>query len=412
MNKVKIILILISLQGSVLSGCHKELPKPKEYPTNLEVRWNALFHSNGKGDYFRNYEIAKDQYIVLANRSQTIGIYNKQTGERHSAWQNNLIVSEIIRLNSCKVVGENKDIILVYDSKSLFAYSLHTAQRLWNLNIPNSGCPYMSADKDYAFISYGLSKSWYRLAMVDVYSGTQRDILQLHAEDNYNIRINPPSSYITSDGDTLLFFTTSGWNFDAVHGRVHTYCHNLTKKQIVWENKQFTTDTDATAAQPPPFVIENNKLVVTSMRAIHCFNMHTGELIWQREGLSFPDMPPLYHEERLYIRYGNPAFLICLDAQTGQQIWENTTSNPTPAFDGKMDIYKDRLFVSVSNQNATYSLLCVDTHTGKELWRDLGPYGNIAFGVLVDKKTGYLYCNTDWSTLCVDLNKTPNGKNR
>jgi len=55
-----------------------------------------------------------------------------------------------------------------------------------------------------------------------------------------------------------------------------------------------------------------------------------------------------------------------------------------------------------------YTQACVDIHTDEELWQDRGPYGDIAFGVLIDQKTGYLYCNTNWSTLCVDLNKTPN----
>lgn len=416
MNKTKIIPILIFLQGSLLSSCCKDSPKPPdlptEFPTNLEVLWNAPFYSD-EDDYgwFLDYEIAKDEYIVLANTSQKIGIYSIQTGERHPAWQQNLFVYEFNHLNSCKVAGKNKDIILVYDSKSLFAYSLHNGQRLWSLSISNTGCPYMSADKDYAFISYGLSKSWYRLAMVDVSSGQKRDILQLYAEDNYNIRINPPSAHVSSNGDTLLFFTTSGWNFSAVHGRVHAYCYNLTKKQMVWENKQFTTDTDAPAVQPPPFVIENDKLIVTSMRAIHCFNKNTGELIWQKEGLSFSDRPPLYYEGRLYIRYGDPGVLLCLDAQNGQQLWENTTLNTAvPSPNGRMAIYNGRLYFSAWGPDATHHLTCVDIQTGKELWTDRGPYGWIAFGVLIDQKTGYLYCNTGGSTLCVDLNKTPNGK--
>jgi outer membrane protein assembly factor BamB len=97
----------------------------------------------------------------------------------------------------------------------------------------------------------------------------------------------------------------------------------------------------------------------------------------------------------------------CLDAQTGQQIWENTTSRPLPAAEGRMAIYKDKLYCSISGGNANYYLLCVDINTGKELWRDWGPWGNIAFDVLIDQKTGYLYCYTGWATMCVDFNKTP-----
>ena len=172
-----------------------------------------------------------------------------QTGERHSAWQNNLIISEH-NINSCKVAGKNNEIILIYNQRALFGYSLHTGQRMWKLNLPDeeSGNSRISTKGDNAFITYGpgaLSKSWERLAIVDVYSGAKRDVLELYIEDNYDFAINPPSAYVTNEGDTLLYFTTSGWNFSAVHGRVHAYCYNMTKKQMVWVNKQFTKDTDA-----------------------------------------------------------------------------------------------------------------------------------------------------------------------
>ena len=72
-----------------------------------------------------------------------------------------------------------------------------------------------------------------------------------------------------------------------------------------------------------------------------------------------------------------------------------------------MAIYKDKLYCSISGGNANYYLLCVDINTGKELWRDWGAWGHIAMGVLIDQKTGYLYCYTGWATMCVDLNKTP-----
>ena len=413
--KTRIILIMFSLQCGFLFGCCKEIPpepvkpKPKDSTAKLEVVWHALFRPNGKGGYFHDPVFAADQYIVLAGKNQEFAVYNKQTGKRHSAWTSNQIISEISRIKNCEVVGKNKDIILIYSGDALFAYSLHSGQRLWTLPIPNSGQVRMSATEEHAFVSYGpgaLSKSWYRLAIVDVYSGEKRDVLELYAEDNYDFDINPPSAYVIG-GDTLLFFTTGGWNFSAVKGRVYAYCYNLTKKEMVWTNKQFTIDTDVSSAQPPPFVIENDKLIVTSMRAIHCFNMHTGDLIWQREGLSFPDRPPLYWEGKLYIRYGNPNFLLCLDAQSGQQLWENSKlQQATPAPDGSMAIYKDKLYFTAWGPNASHYLICVDIHTGEKLWSDYGPAGSVMFGVLIDQETGYMYCNTGASMFCVDLNKT------
>jgi outer membrane protein assembly factor BamB len=275
------------------------------------------------------------------------------------------------------------------------------------------GDPKMSADGDYAFITYGpgdgaFSASWFRLSMVNVYSGEKRDVLQLEIEDNYEFSINSPSAYVTGLGDTLLYFTTDAYNFGTNHGLGNAYCYNLTKKQIIWVNKQSTkTDRGASAVNPPPYVIENDKLIVTGRKSIYCLNKNTGELIWQKDGLFIADHPPLYWEGKIYIRYNDPCILLCLDAQTGQQLWENTVINPIPAPQGRMAIYQDKLYFSAWGTNATHHLACIDIHTGKELWRDRGPWGNIAFDVLIDQKTGYLYCYTGWATMCVDLNRTP-----
>ena len=397
-------------------------PTPTTYPTNLEVLWEAFWRvSDSTGDYVWDYEVANEQYIVLANTYDSegrnprgIGVYNMQTGERHPAWTNDpggiFGVSDREELEDCKTAGKNKEIILIYNCFELFAYNLHTGQRMWKLNIPNTGNVKMSAEGDNAFISYGYSELWYRLAMVNVYSGQKRDILQLEIEDNYEFEINPPSAYVMGNGDTLLFFTTDALNFETIEDRRYTYCYNLTQKEIVWINKPLTTDSRSmgvSAFQSPPYIIENDKLIVTGRKMIWCLDLHTGDLVWERDGLFVTICNPLYHEGKLYIRANNPCILLCLDAQTGQTVWENTTLDPLPQPDGNMAIYKDKLYFSAKGYNVTSHLACIDIHTGKELWRDRGPYGNIAFGVLIDQKTGYLYCYTGWSTLCVDLNRTP-----
>lgn len=405
---------------------------PTAFPTNLEVVWDALFRSDTTGDFFWDYVVANDQYIVLANRRERIygeprgiGVYNMQTGQRHPAWQNDpggiFALTEREELNDCKIAGKNKDIILIYSRRALFGYSLHSGQRIWSLTISNQGAtgiPKISAKGDYAFICYGPggghSKSWFRLAMVNVYSGEKRDILQLEIEDNYEFDINSPSAYVADNGDTLLYFTTGGLDFTTLEGRGYIYCYNLTQKQIVWRNKPPTTDRNMNASSfnPPPFLIENDRLIVTVRKGIYCLNKNTGEMIWQKEGLGLADKPPLYHDGKLYIRSGNPCILMCFDAQSGEQLWLNTAINPMAAPDGNMAIYKDKLYFTAWGPNATYHLACVDIYTGEELWRDLGPYGQICFGVLIDQKTGYLYCNSGRSTMCVDLNKTPKLQNK
>jgi len=104
----KSVLLILCLQCVFTAGsCQKHIPpepkppKPKPeiptnpFPTKLEILWNAPFYSDTAYDYFWDYKIANNQYIVLANlydrtynRPRGIGVYNMQTGERHPAWTN------------------------------------------------------------------------------------------------------------------------------------------------------------------------------------------------------------------------------------------------------------------------------------------------------------------------------------
>jgi outer membrane protein assembly factor BamB len=429
--KKRIILFIFSFQLVLLASCQKPAKEPAASPTNLEVVWNAPFHSDATPDFFWEHVFA-DQHVVLPNmydramdeKPRGIGVYNRQTGKRHPAWTSDpggiFSASEKENIQDCKVVGKNKDIILIYSSYDLFAYSLHSGQRIWKLNIPEIGAPKISVKDNYAFICYApgaggaLSSSSYHLAIVDVYSGEKTDVLQLYTEDGYEFCIHPPSLYVAPEGDILLFFKTTGYHFAAMAGRVHAYCYNMTKKQMLWANKNFSIDNGSSDFQQPPYVIENDKLIVTSLHGIHCLNRHTGELIWQKDGLlnSIAGTPPLYYEGKLYVRYGNPNFnLMCIDAQSGQQLWENTTLNPRPPFIwGTMDIYNDKLYLVRAVGGKPNDLACVDIHTGEALWTDKGSAGGFVGDVLIDQQTGYLYCNTGWSLMCVDLNKTPNEK--
>jgi outer membrane protein assembly factor BamB len=407
-------------------GCKK--PEPIKYvssfegfpyPTNLEVLWSDPFYSDSSSSYYTDPVFA-GKYLVLANASSDAGhsvqvrVFDRFTGKRHSAWSNdnNELIESYEGLQTCKITGKNKDIICIYGGRSnLYAYRLTTGQQLWKTKIPLDAISQISVSDIYAFVSYGSDNgSWSQLIAVDVESGNKTDILKLYTEDNYKFQINPPSAHVTSQGDTMLFFTTSGWNFDEVKGRVHAYCYNLTKKQMEWINKNFTNDKDATAKQQPPFVIENDKLIVTSMSAIHCFDVNTGELIWQQEGLDFVDKPYLYQQGKLYIRSGDPCILSCYDAQTGRKLWKNTTLNPIPAPWGSMGIYKDKLYFTAWGKNAWIGLFCVDANNGNLLWQDAGPTGRVSYAVLIDQDRGYMYCQSGWSVMCVDLNKTPNGK--
>ena len=229
--------------------------------------------------------------------------------------------------------------------------------------------------------------------------------MQLFIENNYKFLIETPAWTTNKENDTLLLFLTTGWNFDKVDGKVNAYCYNMTKQEMVWEKKGFTNDKDAT--KYAPLVIENNKVIFQSMRAVHCMDIASGELVWQHEYIpnDITSTSLLYYNDKLFSRTGG-GLIYCHDAQSGQILWSNTSIEAFPAPDGRMDAYKDKLYLTAYPTGGVY-LYCLSISTGELLWKDKGPAEVIQGGVIIDQKTGYLYCHSDWSVMCIDLNKSP-----
>ena len=154
-----------------------------------------------------------------------------------------------------------------------------------------------------------------------------------------------------------------------------------------WVNKNFTDERDACGNISPPILYNQDKWIVQTLRGLHCLDANTGELIWKKlywtsfynDSLGigaefFSQTPVTLWQDKLYMRSidGN---VYCIDAQTGQEIWRNTSICATPNGDvGETPIYQGRLYVAGVASDETgyifYGLTCLDAYTGKELWRD------------------------------------------
>ena len=73
---------------------------------------------------------------------------------------------------------------------------------------------------------------------------------------------------------------------------------------------------------------------------------------------------------------------------------------------GKMDTYNGNLYFTTGGTRIS-NLCCISLATGQVKWKDSCADKGIFGGVTIDQQTCYLYCNTGWAVLCVDLNKTP-----
>jgi len=408
----------------MMASCQKPI-QPSKPPTvssgdstKLFIVWSQNFQPDSVSVYFHDPVFSGD-YIVYASRGDEpeadIRIFHKLTGERHSAWQHKRgSLIDRNRIDNCIIGGNNQSTVFVTNKFELYAFDVNTGQRLWKKDIsPHYGMHSISTMGTSVLQNYGqdaLSKSWYRISSFDPMSGQERIITQLNAKDNYEFDILPPAWTINATGDTLLLFLSNGWNFYLSNGRLEAYCYNVTQNKMEWVQKDFAGNSNG-ATWHTPIIIENNKVIFQGLTSIHCFDIGTGKLVWQYDMMwrdGFGDTPFLYYKGKLLVRgEGLTSILYCYDAQTGQLLWQNTGIKAIACPWGRMDAYNDKLYFTAWRGSETGALYCVSIATGEVEWYELPKRGKIVFGVLIDQRTGYLYCYTGWSMLCVDLNKTP-----
>ena len=404
--------------------CGEEPPPPQPpkptHKTKLSIVWHIPFHSDSIDYYFIDPMLVQD-YLILPNmfgrnsdHKPGVGVFHKQTGKRHSAWlaEPGGILDNNDMLEDCKLGGTNDNIIFINSGSSLYAFDLNSKQRLWKSARPQGwdGWSRFSMVAENPFLVYDLGYSKTKFVKFDTQSGAKKDILELLSENGYWVSVRPPGWHIMGNGDTLLFFGTSEWNFNIGRGKIRAFCYNLTQKKMVWEKRDFCDDTDG--GLYPSIVTDEQNAIICGMRSIHCFNIATGELLWQHDMFkngylidAFSDTPPLYNEGKVYLR-GGTGNLYCYDAVTGAELWVNKLG-AIPAPHGRMDIYDGYLYFTGWRGTGAIGLYCVSASTGQMKWFDTGPNGRISFGVIADQKTGYLYCHSGIFVMCVDLRKTP-----
>jgi outer membrane protein assembly factor BamB len=406
-------------------ACDKKPVPPEEpittYKSKLEVVWTRYFHSDKIGGELFLDPIFWNDYVIISSSSGShytkqygIRVLHKETGKDHPIWAHEpggLLdpghISECIHIG-----GYDNNILFTGYSPYLYAIDLNTGQKLWkHKHYPNGGIHKFSMLGNiplqvYYAPSGGLSTSWCRIAKCDPETGEKTDLVETWIEDNYEFLLTPPTWTTSDAGDTLILFLSSGWNFQLIQGNVKAYCYNITKKRMEWKKENFVSGGDS--GFHIPIVINNNKVIFQILRSFHCFDITTGDLVWQHipnPMRSFSETPMLYNNEKLYAR-SDGGTVFCLNAQTGDLIWK-ASDEYIPAPDGRMDIYDEKLYLAAWGDNVEFYLYCLSAENGDFIWQDKGPFNKISGGITIDQNTGYLYCTNNREIMCIDLNKSP-----
>jgi alcohol dehydrogenase (cytochrome c) len=143
---------------------------------------------------------------------------------------------------------------------------------------------------------------------------------------------------------------------------------NVTKLREAWR-------FDAGSAVKSTPLMVNGVIYFTTVNNAYAIDAKTGKQLWhffrEARGNLLANRGVAMYKNWIY--FGTPdAYLVCLDARTGQKVWEEPIADHTFGYYMSMPplVVKDKLIVGISGDAADVNgfLKAVDPATGKVLW--------------------------------------------
>lgn len=417
-----IFVLILFLSGS----CEKEpiitpdqLDNPWDYHSKLNVKWHTYFYSDSTGVYFHNphsfdnYVIFCSEFIGMGdeNKGLGIGVYNKQTGERHPLWSMDPSVSINFNhpISDWLIGGENNRYAVFFSGKYLSCFDLTAGNLAWTNQL--QGSFRISSFGNYLFQSNeNNDETLSNLISYNIKNGDSEILYTVNKTNGYTPCIEPPSGWISPSGDTILIFQNRQWNFSLSKGKVDIYAYNMNQDSVMWVVEDLTQDGNSSIFKP---IIDCNRMFFQGMLSNHCINLLTGQIVWEKEydaSEGFAQVDNLYADGKLFAHSGSGS-VIAYDANNGTELWKTDPDYRIITY-GCMGYYNGKLYFNANDDLNPLTLpnylFCLDASTGSLLWKDSGVVrSGMKGGIYIDQATGLLYAQDSYRIMCIDLNRTP-----
>jgi len=248
----------------------------------------------------------------------------------------------------------------------LYCFDADTGSLLWTFQAYGHCSPMVVDDKIYFGCSPGTREGFYCL------NATTGDEIWFFAEGNY-----PGSTPAITDGKV---FIGNGLFF---------YCLNAETGVEIW-------NISNSCYWSSPVVI-NDKVYINSDK-FYCFDANTGDELWTYPIGSHSSSPAVAYGN-VYVPTGDygPGIVYALDAETGAFIWNSTN---LPPIRNDATVADDKIYINSGSTSSLSKFICLDAHTGNIIWEyGLGgmyymyssaavAYGNVYVGA---GENGYIY---------------------
>ena len=320
---------------------------------------------------------------------------NKHTGE--FAWET-LMDRKVSKLHSTYV---EEGIIYTTTWYDVYAIDAMSGTILWHKYVDRTNIRMGKVGgylyKPKMLLEHGSHDTINAVIRFDMQSGDTSEVFRYAMGNAIKTSIEQPTGYTKQNGDVLLISNVRGFRL-ASHSegaleRSDIIAYNLTADSMEWIIGNYVPNS-STYSLKPTVDQKNSRIYFLGSCTAYCVDAETGESIWEYTisgcgGMSTSGV--LLHGNTAYVS-ANDRSIHAVDATTGERVWmtENVNSSPTPM------TYFDGIIINVSWGLA--SLVALDAYTGEVIWLERSPEDmNEAdtnfntVGCTVDPETGRVY---------------------
>ena len=415
-NVLFIIGLMISCTPKeVLVECNTSNPEPN--PSFFDVVWQVplrsdTFEARSITPELYNNQVIYSMFDYSGQNPETFFSRNMETGTLNWEW-NDMELSQVV-ISEAQVQIDNK--LILKESNQIFTIDMDSGEKLWN-SVPESSGARISNVSDKMYYNHrgfiggatsGIDPDSSILYRSSANNQKWEAVFTLTKADNdgYAPNILPPTSWIKPNGDTLLLFQNRSFNFPLHIGKIDFYAYNLAQDSVEWVNEDITSSGNSSIYLP---IVYDDKVYFQGSNSIHCFDVLTGEEIWNRHlpGQSFLTCNAVLSESKLIVNGdGNEVF--ALNSETGNTIWNKTNADAANA--GNMIYHNGNVYFAAVSDDGYGKLYALRVSDGSTVFAEKSPNrdelgGGASFtaGIAIDPSTNYLYANDRFYFMCIKL---------
>ncbi len=167
-------------------------------------------------------------------------------------------------------------------SQDHYGINTSTGESEWSTLVDHRYSHITSFNEAYfSTISYGNNaySDSATINLCNIYTGDCREIIKYYKEGDFEPHLHGPVAVINSNNDTLVIYQNREYAYltsNEIRGNYH--CYNMTQKVMEWEHLDAEIWDNANIRAP---LIDGDYCYFVGLASAYCFNIHTGEKIWQ-----------------------------------------------------------------------------------------------------------------------------------